>query len=79
MKCLKIQFTTLNLLMTTHRDITPEEREQLSVAIREVLQENPHLKQRIISMLSDPRNEDTYDTWEYGTEPLPGDNTWHSN
>jgi hypothetical protein len=65
--------------MTTHRDITPEEREQLSVAIREVLQENPHLKQRIISMLSDPRNEDTYDTWEYGTEPLPGDNTWHSN
>ena len=25
---------------------------------------------------SDPRNEDDYDTWEYGTEPLPGDHTW---
>ncbi len=24
----------------------------------------------------DPRNEDSYDTWEYGTEPLPHDNTW---
>ena len=26
----------------------------------------------------DPRNEDDYDTWEYGTEPLPQDHTWHS-
>ena len=26
----------------------------------------------------DPRNEDDYDTWEYGTEPLPKDHTWHS-
>ena len=25
---------------------------------------------------SDPRNEDDYDTWEYGTEPVPGDATW---
>jgi hypothetical protein len=25
---------------------------------------------------SDPRNEDDYDTWEYGTEPVPGDHTW---
>lgn len=24
----------------------------------------------------DPRNEDDYDTFEYGTEPLPGDHTW---
>jgi hypothetical protein len=64
--------------MMTHRDITPEEQEQLVQAIREVLQENPSLKQHIIAMLSDPRNEDSYDTWEYGTEPLPGDNTWHS-
>ena len=24
----------------------------------------------------DPRNEDSYDTWEYGTEPLPHDKTW---
>ena len=26
----------------------------------------------------DPRNEDDYDTWEYGTEPLPQDHTWQS-
>ena len=26
----------------------------------------------------DPRNEDDYDTWEYGTEPLPYDHTWYS-
>ena len=26
----------------------------------------------------DPRNEDDYDTWEYGTEPVPGDHTWHT-
>ena len=25
---------------------------------------------------SDPRNEDDYDTWDYGTEPVPGDHTW---
>ena len=25
---------------------------------------------------SDPRNEEDYDTWEYGTEPVPGDHTW---
>jgi hypothetical protein len=24
----------------------------------------------------DPRNEEDYDTWEYGTEPLPHDHTW---
>ena len=24
----------------------------------------------------DPRNEDDYDTWDYGTEPIPGDHTW---
>lgn len=26
--------------------------------------------------VSDPRNEDDYDTWEYGTEPIPHDKTW---
>jgi hypothetical protein len=24
----------------------------------------------------DQRNEEDYDTWAYGTEPLPGDHTW---
>jgi len=33
---------------------------------------------RYILIDEDPRNEDDYDTWEYGTEPLPQDHTWHS-
>jgi hypothetical protein len=27
----------------------------------------------------DPRNEEDYDTWEYGTEPIPGDQTWRDS
>ena len=26
---------------------------------------------------SDPRNEEDYDTWEYGTEPIPYDESWN--
>jgi hypothetical protein len=29
-------------------------------------------------LVDDPRNEDDYDTWAYGCEPLPQDHTWHS-
>lgn len=25
---------------------------------------------------TDPRNDDDYDTWTAGMEPLPGDRTW---
>jgi len=24
----------------------------------------------------DPRNDEDFDTWAYGTEPLPNDQTW---
>jgi len=24
------------------------------------------------------RNDPDYDDWEYGTEPIPGDTTWHA-
>ena len=27
----------------------------------------------------DPRNDEDFDTWSYGTEPLPYDHTWKSN
>ena len=27
-------------------------------------------------LVSDSRNEEDYDTWEYGTEPIPNDTTW---
>ena len=29
-------------------------------------------------LIEDPRNEDDYDTWNYGCEPLPDDHTWRS-
>ena len=31
-----------------------------------------------IPIEEDTRNEDEYDTWAYGCEPLPQDHTWHS-
>ena len=27
-------------------------------------------------LIDDPRNDEDFDTWHYGTEPLPGDMTW---
>jgi hypothetical protein len=30
-------------------------------------------------LIEDPRNDDDYDTWDVGMEPLPGDHTWRSN
>ena len=27
----------------------------------------------------DPRNDEDYDTFDYGTEPIPGDKTWIKN
>jgi hypothetical protein len=29
-------------------------------------------------LMPDPRNEDDYDSWQYGMEVLPSDHTWHS-
>jgi len=30
-------------------------------------------------LVKDPRNDEDYDTFEYGTEPLPGDKTWYKS
>jgi hypothetical protein len=29
-----------------------------------------------LTLVSDLRNADDYDDWEYGTEPIPGDTHW---
>jgi hypothetical protein len=29
-------------------------------------------------LIEDPRNDEDYDTWEVGMEPLPNDHTWRS-
>ena len=59
-----------------HRDITPTEEQLLAMALAnlgEYIHDNsPHY----ILIENDPRNEDDYDTWSYGCEPLPHDHTW---
>ena len=61
--------------MTTPEELTPEEKALLAQAISNlqsfIEEETTHYV-----LLEDPRNEDDYDTFEYGTEPLPGDKTW---
>ena len=61
-----------------HRDVTPTEEQLLAMALAnlgEYIHDNsPHY----VLIEEDPRNEDDYDTWDYGTEPLPHDHTWRS-
>ena len=58
------------------QDYTDDQLLAMAMAnIGEYIHDNsPHY----ILIEEDPRNEDDYDTWEYGTEPLPQDHTWHS-
>jgi hypothetical protein len=58
------------------QDYTDDQLLAMAMAnIGEYIHDNsPHY----ILIEDDPRNEDDYDTWEYGTEPLPQDHTWHS-
>jgi hypothetical protein len=62
-----------------HRDITFTEEQLLAMAMAnlgEYIHDNsPHY----VLIEDDPRNEDDYDTWSYGTEPLPHDHTWKCN
>jgi hypothetical protein len=66
--------------MTEHRDITAEEEQLLQQALQNLgafITEHGQ-PQYVFFDDNDPRNEDDFDTWEYGTEPLPHDHTWHS-
>jgi len=57
-------------------DYTDDQLLAMAMAnIGEYIQDN---SPQYILIDEDPRNEDDYDTWEYGTEPLPQDHTWHS-
>ena len=41
---------------------------------------NTHPNQRRVRTIGqDPRNDQDYDTFDYGTEPLPGDRNWVRN
>jgi len=60
-----------------HRDITPTEEQLLAMALANLGQYIHDNSPQYILIEDDPRNEDDYDTWDYGTEPLPHDHTWH--
>lgn len=55
-------------------DLTDEQLLAMALAnLGEYIHDNsPHY----IPIEDDPRNEEDYDTWQYGTEPLPYDHTW---
>ena len=61
--------------MEEPKELTAEEQALLDQAISN-LQSFIEDNTTHYAILEDPRNEDDYDTFEYGTEPLPGDQTW---
>ena len=66
--------------MTEHRDITAEEEQLLQQALQNLgafITEHGQ-PQYVLIEDDDPRNEDDFDTWDVGTEPLPHDHTWRS-
>ena len=66
--------------MTEHRDITAEEEQLLQQALQNLgafITEHGQ-PQYVLIEDDDPRNEDDFDTWDVGMEPIPGDQTWKS-
>lgn len=61
--------------MSTPEKLTPEEEDLLSQALSN-LQEFIESETTHYVFVEDPRNDEDYDTFEYGTEPLPKDKTW---
>lgn len=61
--------------MTDDKKLTPEEEELLAQALSN-LQEFIKTETTHYMLVEDPRNDEDYDTFEYGTEPLPKDETW---
>ena len=59
-----------------HRDITHTEEQLLAMALANLGEYIHDNSPQYILIEDDPRNEEDYDTWEYGTEPLPHDHTW---
>ena len=55
-------------------DYTDEQLLAMAMAnLGEYIHDNsPHY----VLMQNDPRNEDDYDSWQYGMEVLPHDHTW---
>lgn len=66
------------LAMTEPEELSPEEQELLDQALSNLqsfIKDNT-THYVFVDDAEDPRNEEDYDTFEYGTEPLPHDTTW---
>lgn len=63
--------------MSTPEKLTPEEEDLLSQALSN-LQEFIESETTHYVFVEDPRNDEDYDTWDVGMEPIPGDTTWMS-
>lgn len=61
--------------MESDEKLSPEEEALLAQALSN-LQEFIKAETTHYVLVEDPRNDEDYDTFEYGTEPLPGDETW---
>lgn len=61
--------------MYSSDELTPEEKELLAQALCN-LQNFIENETTHYVLVEDPRNDEDYDTFEYGTEPLPNDQTW---
>ena len=59
-----------------HRNTTHTEEQLLAMALANIGEYITDHSPQYILIEDDPRNEEDYDTWEYGTEPLPHDHTW---
>lgn len=66
--------------MEDNQALSPEEKALLQQALQNLgayITEHGQ-PQYVLIDDNDPRNEDDYSTWEYGTKPLPHDHTWRS-
>ena len=61
-----------------HRDITHTEEQLLAMALANLGEYIDDNSPQYILIEDDPRNEEDYDTWTVGMEPIPGDQTWRS-
>ena len=57
-------------------ELTEEEQQLLNDALANLTSFIEEQTTHYVFVEEDPRNDEDYDTYEYGTEPLPGDETW---
>lgn len=57
-------------------ELTEEEQQLLNDALANLTSFIEEQTTHYAFVEDDPRNDEDYDTYEYGTEPLPGDETW---